>query len=416
MNALRTAAPIPDVLPFLEPEDAARRLSRGIPCLADGEWRIEAASPERLEVRGEGRLDVTMALSLRHARSGRVEHRPAFAELSAPTERHRPAPETKLGPFGAVSRLTGHDASTGARLWLSPADPRMPHAFDVLDGEDAGAGGTGGTDGSWSVHILAHRFGRRLCCRLTRGDAREADLILKVHAGRVDRRPAAFLRAIASRESAFRVPRVVLEDPTSRFVLLERVPGASVHERLLRDGPVPARDVGRAVRALQSIPPAGLPRHGLIEERATVRKLAARAAVVDPALAAGIVRQLDEVAGGMPDDATLVTSHRDLHDKQVLCEDGDLSIIDWDLVAAAPAPLDPANFLAHLRLRALQGRISGARARAVREAFVSGYGTLPPAWERIALLRLAAVYALRPAWPGLAERLLRAAGHGKETV
>jgi tRNA A-37 threonylcarbamoyl transferase component Bud32 len=412
VNALRAAVPACDVRPFLEPGDAARRLSRGVPCLADGEWHIEAASSERLEVRGDGRLDLTVALRLRHARSGRLDSRPAFVELTAPEGPPGRAVEADLGPFGPASRLTGRDASTGARLWLSPADPRIPHAFEVLQGETSCIDGS---DGSWNVRVLAHRFGRRLCCRLTRGEGREADLILKVHAGRVDRRPAAFLRSVASRTESFRVPRVVLEDPSSRFVLLERVPGASVHERMLRGEPWAARDVGRAVRALQSVPPTGLPRHGLGEEHATVRKLAARAAVVEPGLAAGIVLRLGQHTGRLADDAALVSSHRDLHDKQVLCEDATLSIIDWDLVSAAPAPLDPANFLAHLRLRALQGRISHARARAERAAFVDGYGPSCPAWERIALLRLAAVYALRPAWPGLAERLVEAAGHGKET-
>jgi hypothetical protein len=307
--------------------------------------------------------------------------------------------------------LVGRDRESGARMWLSPADPRILHAFDVLAGERLDGAEA---DGAWGVRILGHRFGRRLSCLLTRCGAGRADFILKVHAGRVERRATSFLRRVGARAGGFRVPRVVIEDPSTRFVLLERMPGASVHELLPGGTPLPMRVLGRAMRELQSVATTGLPRHGAAEERATVEKLARRAAAVDPVLADGVLRELNGAARALADDAESVTSHRDLHDKQVLCAERSLALIDWDLVAAAPAPLDPANFLAHLTLRALQGRVSEPRARAERAAFTDGYGPSSTAWERIALLRLASVYALRPAWPGLAGRLLEAAGSCKE--
>jgi hypothetical protein len=90
-----------------------------------------------------------------------------------------------------------------------------------------------------------------------------------------------------------------------------------------------------------------------------------------------------------------------------------VGVIDWDLAAASPSALDPGNFLAHLRLRVLQNRLSPWTARVLRRAFLAGYvaegGGVPEdlvRWETLALLRLAAVYALRPAWPDLSASLL----------
>ena len=63
--------------------------------------------------------------------------------------------------------------------------------------------------------------------------------------------------------------------------------------------------------------------------------------------------------------------------------------------------------------RVLQNRIPPWNARVLRRAFLAGYvaesGGVPEdlvRWETLALLRLAAVYALRPAWPDLSESLL----------
>jgi aminoglycoside phosphotransferase (APT) family kinase protein len=115
----------------------------------------------------------------------------------------------------------------------------------------------------------------------------------------------------------------------------------------------------------------------------------------------------------VPDRESPVFAHRDLHDKQIIRAGSRIGIIDWDWAAAAPRALDPGNFLAHLQLRALQRRITAKQALAARHAFLAAYrdgrGGGPPnleSWETLALLRLAAVYALRPSWPGLAEKLL----------
>ena len=52
-----------------------------------------------------------------------------------------------------------------------------------------------------------------------------------------------------------------------------------------------------------------------------------------------------------------ILSHGDFHDKQILLYGPTTGLIDLDQASAAPPARDPANLLAHLRLRALKGAL-----------------------------------------------------------
>src|SRR5699024_1254247 len=86
-------------------------------------------------------------------------------------------------------------------------------------------------------------------------------------------------------------------------------------------------------------------------------------------------------------------------------------ILDLDLASRGEPALDLANLLVHLDLRAKQHRCTPARAHAVAQGLLEGYGPLPEA-HRIAgyaattAIRLAHVYAFRPDSAEAAERLL----------
>src|SRR6185436_19108787 len=116
---------------------------------------------------------------------------------------------------------------------------------------------------------------------------------------------------------------------------------------------------------------------------------------------------LAERAARLP-PAVLGLAHRDLHDRQVHEENGELALLDFDLLARADVALDPGNLVAHLRWRGLQGLHGAdtASTRALEAAFLGGLGRArEPGFEaRLAFyiastfLRLALVYRLRPRW------------------
>src|SRR5699024_7011671 len=113
----------------------------------------------------------------------------------------------------------------------------------------------------------------------------------------------------------------------------------------------------------------------------------------------------------LPEGPTAVL-HRDLHDKQILVDDTQVGLLDFDLAAAGDPALDLANLLVHLDLRVLQGRSSRAQAQACAHAIRQAYDVRPEAGARIAAyqlttrIRLACVYAFRPRHAAAAERLL----------
>jgi Ser/Thr protein kinase RdoA (MazF antagonist) len=109
----------------------------------------------------------------------------------------------------------------------------------------------------------------------------------------------------------------------------------------------------------------------------------------------------------------VVTSHRDFYDKQVLAGPAGVWIIDLDTLACAPQALDVGNFIAHLRLRERQGYLTHQRARAWANSFLEGYRRRRPIDDMAidwcaasALLRLASIYVVRPAWSHLAGALV----------
>ena len=113
--------------------------------------------------------------------------------------------------------------------------------------------------------------------------------------------------------------------------------------------------------------------------------------------------------------AVVRLAHRDLHDKQFIQQVNYLTLVDFDLMTRADVALDPANFLAHLVLRNLQG-LQGATQRSIDtcgKMFLQGLARNeePGFWERLrfyeatAFCRLALIYALRPRWASLAPDL-----------
>lgn len=392
---------------WLEPGKARELATRALPAFHDGRWTPLDVTAQRWDVRKDGRVDLTCAVRFRDA-TGSVETRPLLVQAD----------------------------EAGTRLSLSPADPAFPGLPERLEHVAA-------TLGAGSLRVLAHRFGRRVTLRWSPDAGDAQGFILKIYAKGEDGRAAVMLRALRRASLPFRTPDLAAHRPELGLVVQTVVPGASAHDILRSGTAIPAEALGMAVRALQASKPDGpeLRPHRFADELGVVDKLAGRVAAVEPELAkelrratAGLAAAVgNEDAGGASGHAAaerLVLSHRDLHDKQLLCEGPDIGWIDWDLAALAPPALDPGNFLAHLTLRALQGRVPRERTAATRRAFLDGLGgsgkpgLAPPGsgrdgaespemrdlhnWMSVALLRLVGVYALRPAWPGLAWRILAA--------
>jgi Ser/Thr protein kinase RdoA (MazF antagonist) len=105
--------------------------------------------------------------------------------------------------------------------------------------------------------------------------------------------------------------------------------------------------------------------------------------------------------------------HRDFYHDQVLAGEHGISILDFDDAAMSEPALDVANFLAHLRLLALEEREATEDVARVAAAFSASYreldADLDPALVRFlegaTLLRLAGIH-LQRSGELLSDRLL----------
>lgn len=222
-------------------------------------------------------------------------------------------------------------------------------------------------------------------------------------------------------------PAVLAADTDAGVVELAELPGRSLHD-LLGDAGVSDAEVSRAFAAAGAATAAlhGTPTtpststHDAEAEAGVVARWVGHA-LDHGALPAGsrarAGAQLEQVRAMLAAPAPAhpgVLLHRDLHDKQVLVTPaGDAGMLDLDTLALGEAALDVANLLAHLELRALQGRCARSRAEGAAAAFVDAYRPGPAVTARLAAfaaasrLRLACVYAFRPAWAGVVPALLQ---------
>lgn len=125
-------------------------------------------------------------------------------------------------------------------------------------------------------------------------------------------------------------------------------------------------------------------------------------------------KRLSDALVGLP-PAVIGLAHRDLHDKQFLQQPDHVALFDFDLMTRADVALDPANFLAHMVLRKMQGMkgVTQSSIDACGKKFLQGLARNeePGFWERLrfyqatTFCRLALVYAVRPQWAGLVSDL-----------
>jgi aminoglycoside phosphotransferase (APT) family kinase protein len=306
--------------------------------------------------------------------------------------------------------------SMGARLDLAPglivprdgADRELPALRSLL-----------APGGAW--RLVRHRLERRA---VLRDDGERVHAKLFKSRRRAER--AARTLALVS-ESGLPAPDVRGVEPDIPLVLVATGPGRPFLGLLGGDGAAAeaaCRAAGAALALLARSPLGAsiVERHGIADEFAVIDRWTTPLVTLAPTAherTIRVVSRLRAASGRFRDgEGPLVPSHRDYYDKQLLVAEGGgaVTIVDWDSLVLADPALDPGNFLAHLALRARQGLVPREREAPLRRAFLDGRGELlPQAADRIhffeaaALLRLAALYALRPPHAHLAPSLLSAA-------
>jgi len=310
--------------------------------------------------------------------------------------------------FADPERLTAVAAATGPLSTALPADGVLLQPAGV----DRRLTALTELVSRPGAELLAHRPERRAVVRLA--GPTYLKLVRPGHA------PA--IRAAAQRASTLsggpvRMPQICGHDDARGVLGLSALPGRTVLDvgRVADPAELHATwtSVGHAVDRLHDGPQEGFPSHDAAAELGVVTRwlrLAAGYGVLPGPT------NSDPVAAALlgVEASPLGLLHRDLHDKQLLvCGPDEVGMLDVDTLAVGERALDLGNLLAHLRLRTLQGALSGGGARTARTALLAAVGPAPATvrrlavYEMTALLRLAAVYAFRPRWQAMSRELLR---------
>lgn len=253
--------------------------------------------------------------------------------------------------------------------------------------------------GTSTGELLVHRYGKRAVVK------HEKAITKFLRPGKAQN-VAAVSTAIRAACRQIGLGAAQVSEVSDGCVTFSLLPGRSLHE--MGDS---GRDGWDAFFKFwpqwQGLEVPGLPTFSAADEAATLRTWVAHAVNHGVAHADELVRAAEKVCGALQGGvgkSGRVLVHRDLHDKQLLWDGRTLSVLDLDTAAYGEAELDAGNLLAHVRLRKLQGLIGAETA----DALSAGITALAPgprlsAYEDSAALRLACVYAFRPAatewWP-----------------
>lgn len=211
------------------------------------------------------------------------------------------------------------------------------------------------------------------------------------------------------------IPRILGSDDGLGAVFMEDIPGLSLH--FLMDKAIFGHGCsagGRTLLKLHGIETVALKTYTIGEELGNLRKFLELISNMYPEFRDSLKSRFDDLSSGMPDEpARTVFSHRDFFDKQILYSDSRTALLDCDNAALADPALDVGNFIAHLILRKLQHPDCATNIDRGIDAFIKSYGNTGRDftertmwWIRAALLRLSALYLLRPRWRDIAPELL----------
>lgn len=274
----------------------------------------------------------------------------------------------------------GHISATG-KLTITPygTDPKLPDLLPQLAGE-----------------LVVHRYGRRA---VVLGRDRVHKLL---RPGRATG-PAGAAHQVGHvcRRAGLACPALL--GATSSHLEFTRLPGQSLHAL----GAAGLAGWERFAEAWPQVSAAQLPLASFTaaDEAAVLRRwldmVTVHRALPD---LDHLQRAVEQVSAELQQEPEpLVLAHRDLHDKQLLWSGSSLAVLDLDTAAYAEPSLDLGNLLTHLELRAQQGVWPAALAADIADRLQPLTSRLPVSPARLALyrrsaaLRLACVYAFRPA-------------------
>jgi len=213
------------------------------------------------------------------------------------------------------------------------------------------------------------------------------------------------------------VPHVIFVDEGEGSCYMEFVDSPSLHDLIGQaDFEKGCAAAGRLLRKLHR---SEIKNSGVYTRENEIRNLEEKfliAGEIFPEWGAKLNMAFDMLASksrSASDDFDTCPVHRDFYDKQVLYSESRATLLDCEGMTGGDAALDIGNFLAHLKLRAMQSPENGSALASAATAFEENYGYNKFEmggrvgwWQAASAIRLACLYSLRPRWRNLPPHLL----------
>ncbi len=376
----------------------------------------EHVQPVTVELLGEGAEQRWRDVVLSLQKSRRKQLKAGNAEVYV----------SCFAELGVVLRFPALDEKlVGLKLFHKPKVAAQVLAPYMSEG--------GGGRRSLRVELLGHRLGRRCIARF-RGAEREGtpegadhrSLIAKMYKTRGGRGKDIARIMLWLRESGLEgdsgcsvpAPLAYLED--WQTLLMEDVPGAVLADLEGDAAVVGVVAASRCISRLHALTLDLQRFHTVDDEFSLLRRWVGLVGRVHEDMREPVRCALARVHVNLERsrNAPQAVVHRDFYDKQVLIAEDRTVLIDFDTLCCADPAIDIGNFLAHCRLRAIQGLTSSSGIERVfleayslrkdceRKAGGVDFETRVGAYRDAALLRLACLYAFWPKWRHVSMPLL----------
>lgn len=280
--------------------------------------------------------------------------------------------------------------------------------------------------------VLGYRLERRCVIRFTLGEADSNgedlglvnDIIVKiVRPNKLERtiRPILLLEKEGFGNEAVDglcIPTIHYVSTEKGTYTMEAVLGDSLHNLTGRENfKVACGKAAELLLKLQKITPKGLNEYSKSKELEELKSKVELIVDMYPDLASDLrpaYQAIESHSDHLFDDSPLTCIHRDYYDKQVLYTNKLTTLLDCDSLSLGDPAQDCGNFIAHLKLRQLQEPENASNIEIGIETFQTVYGYKDEPfqarlkwWQSATLLRLAVLYALRPKWQKLTNKLIR---------
>jgi hypothetical protein len=189
-------------------------------------------------------------------------------------------------------------------------------------------------------------------------------------------------------ETGFAVARPIIYEPEIRVLLQSERPGIRLLDFVRRSSAEAVEAaVRRAARAVAGLHQLSLP-EGLLPRapwhpQARLTSVTGALARKHPAYATAIEELAGAIAAAMG-EPPLAPTHFDLKPGNILYDDGQISLIDFDKLALGDPLIDVANIVANLGSEQEGGRRKLPRHTALSGAFREEYfARVPPSWQEL---------------------------------